>query len=128
MKQLKLKYSSIIPFPGFYAITLFGCIFRNWKYATSPIPAYIVNHECIHACEAEDFCKGFIGYCIFYILYFIEWILKCIISLCTLFKVRAYRSISFEQEAYINEKDLKYQDNRKRFAWTKYIFKLVWKK
>ena len=33
----------------------------------------------------------------------------------------AYRNISFEREAYSNEKDLSYLDNRKWFAWIRYI-------
>jgi hypothetical protein len=57
--------------------------------------------------------------------YFIEWLIKLIISAFTLGKVKAYRSISFEQEAYQNEKDFKYRDSRKRFNWLKYIFKIV---
>lgn len=48
-------------------------------------------------------------------------------SVFTLFNIRAYKSISFEQEAYYNDKNFTYQDTRKEKAWTKYIFKLVWK-
>jgi hypothetical protein len=66
-----------------------------------------------------------LGGIIFYMVYFIEWLIKLIISGFTLGKVKAYRSISFEQEAYQNEKDLKYRDVRKRFCWLKHIFKLV---
>lgn len=123
MKILKLKYSRIIPFRGFYVISLFGCIIRKMKYKEHPIEDKIMNHEGIHVCQAEDFCKGFIGYFIFYILYILEWIIKLPISI--LIKGKAYHSISFEQEAYNNEYDLNYQDVRKRFAWTKYIFKIV---
>ena len=54
--------------------------------------------------------------CIFYILYFIEWLIKAIISLFTGFKIKAYYSISFEQEAYKNQKDLNYLKTRKRFS------------
>lgn len=72
MKDLKLKYSRIIPFIGFYAITLFGTIIRRMKYKDTPISKTVLNHEGIHVCQAEDFCKGFFGYIIFYLLYFIE--------------------------------------------------------
>jgi hypothetical protein len=68
-----------------------------------------------------------LGGCVFYILYFMEWLIKLIISGFTLGKVKAYRSISHEIEAYTNEKNLDYLQNRKRFTWCKYIFKLVWK-
>ena len=127
-KEVKLAYSKVIPFRGFYAITLFGTVIRREKYRNYPLDPVTYNHEGIHICQAEDLCKGFFGYILFYLLYILEWLFKCIISLFTLFKVRAYMSISFEQEAYNNEKDMLYQDKRKKFAWAKYIFKLVWKK
>lgn len=41
--------------------------------------------------------------------------IKGLCSIFTLGKVRAYRSISFEQEAYGNEDDLNYLENRKKF-------------
>ena len=66
-----------------------------------------------------------LGFVIFYLLYFIEWLIKLIISAFTLGKVKAYCSISFEQEAYNNEWNYEYQKSRKRFSWLKYIFKLV---
>ena len=34
----------------------------------------------------------------------------------TLGNVKAYESISFEQEAYNNQYDYNYQDNRRRFG------------
>ena len=45
-------------------------------------------------------------------------------SIFTLGKVKAYRSISFEQEAYDNQNNLNYLKNRKRFNWVKYILKV----
>jgi hypothetical protein len=68
----------------------------------------------------------FLGGIIFYILYLVEWLFKLIISAFTFGKVKAYRSISFEQEASNNEREKNYPTTRKRFAWLKYIFKLVW--
>jgi hypothetical protein len=69
--------------------------------------------------------KTILGGCIFYIIYFIEWLIKLLFSAVTFGKVKAYRSISFEQEAYDNQYNYSYQDARKRFAWLKNIFKLV---
>lgn len=92
-----------------------------------------MNHEGIHVCQAEDLVpenlrkyKFFmiIGFIIFYLLYFIEWLIKLFVSIFV--RCDAYYSISFEQEAYNNQLDYDYQDHRKRFTWTKYIFKL-WK-
>ena len=45
-------------------------------------------------------------------------------SIFTLGKVKAYRSISYEQEAYDNQNNLNYLKNRKRFNWVKYILKV----
>lgn len=128
--DIKLKYSKIIPFPRFYACTVFNCIFRHPKYKNRKLSKTTYNHEMIHVEQQLDFVGGneklyVLGGIIFYMAYFIEWLIKLIISGFTFGKVKAYRSISFEQESYQNEKDLHYRDNRKRFSWIKYIFKVV---
>ena len=129
--QLQLKYSKIIPLNGFYASTIFNKLYRREKYKNKPISEVIYNHESIHLQQELDFVFGceklyILGGCIFYILYFIEWLIKAIISLFTRFKIKAYYSISFEQEAYKNQKDLNYLKTRKRFSWIKNIFKVIW--
>lgn len=128
--DIKLKYSKIIPFKGYYACTIFNCIFRHPKYRNRKLSKTTYNHEMIHVEQQLDFVGGneklyILGGVVFYMAYFIEWLIKLIISGFTLGKVKAYKSISFEQEAYQNEKDFKYRDNRKRFNWLKYIFKVV---
>lgn len=129
MKDLKVICNEFIPFPGFSAMMLFGKIFRRQEYCRRPIPKTTINHEGIHLCQALDFVGNnenlqFLGFCIFYICYFIEWLIKLIFSIFTFGKVKAYRSISFEQEAYLNEDNFDYQDERKSFEWVKYLFKL----
>ena len=119
--DIKLKYSRIIPFPNFYACTIFNCIFRHPKYKNRKLSKTTYNHEMVHVEQQLDFVGGneklyILGGVVFYMAYFIEWLIKLIISGFTLGKVKAYKSISFEQEAYQNEKDLKYRDNRKRFC------------
>ena len=52
----------------------------------------------------------------FYLWYLIEWLIRLVTD-----KGNAYRSISFEQEAYRNESNVKYLESRKRFAWVKYL-------
>lgn len=128
--DIKLKYSKFIPFPGFYACTIFNCIFRHPRYKNKALPKSTYNHELIHVYQQLDFVNGneklyILGGVIFYILYFIEWLIKLIISAFTFGKVKAYRSISFEQEAYNNTKEKNYSQTRRKFAWIKYIFKLV---
>lgn len=127
--ELKLKYSKLIPFGKYYAITIFNNLFRREKYRNKPISKTTFNHESIHLQQELDFVFGCealytFGGCIFYILYFIEWLFKAILSICTLGRIKAYRSISFEQEAYNNQTNLEYLKNRKRFNWVKYILKV----
>jgi len=52
----------------------------------------------------------------FYIWYLVEWGVRLITNTKS-----AYRSISFEREAYGNEYDMEYLKTRKPFAWLKYI-------
>lgn len=127
---MKIIYNKWIPFPNYFAINLFGTMFVREEYKDRKISEITYNHESIHSEQQLDFVGGneklyVLGGIIFYMVYFIEWLIKLIISGFTLGKVKAYRSISFEQESYRNEKDFKYRDNRKRFCWIKYVFKLV---
>lgn len=129
---MKIVYNKYIPFKGFFAINLFGTLFIRNEYKDRNVNKLTINHESIHTAQALDFVFGcenlkIIGYLIFYIIYFIEWLFKTITSGFTLGKIKAYRSISFEQEAYSNERNLEYLQNRKRFNWIKYLFKVTWK-
>ena len=69
-----------------------------------------LNHESIHSEQMKE-----LGYIFFYIWYFIEWL----IQLC-LHGKDAYYWVSFEREAYDNEKNYKYLNSRKRYNWFKY--------
>lgn len=105
---MKIIENKIIPFKGFSAINLFGFLFvRKGSY----IDAITINHEMIHTEQMKE-----MGYIFFYIWYFIEWIVRLFM------KGNAYRNISFEREAYSNEKDMKYLDNRYPHAWVEYVY------
>lgn len=55
----------------------------------------------------------------YYIIYVLEW-------LCKLPFGNAYKSISFEQEAYANDEDINYCENRQLFSgWMKKICKVI---
>lgn len=54
-------------------------------------------------------------YLFFYLWYAIEWLIR----LCG--RKNAYRNISFEKEAYFNEHNTKYLENRKHYAWIKHL-------
>ena len=122
MKEIKIIYNKIIPFKGYCAITIFNTIFARTEYQKNGISKRTINHESIHMAQSRDFGIGFCGYFIFYIWYLLEWIFKLP---CALFGYAPYRSISFEQEAFAHENDFEYLKSRKRFQWTKYLFKYV---
>lgn len=96
------------------------------------------NHETIHALQWTEVTMVFSAFlfvlilvfnisiwwlCIapltYYAWYMIEW-------LCKLPFGNAYRSISFEQEAYVNDEDMNYVENRCLFTgWLKKVFTVV---
>jgi hypothetical protein len=73
----------------------------------------LLNHERIHLMQQLE-----MGVMLFYIWYFIEYTIRLV-----QFRDRAaaYFNISFEREAYRNEKNLKYLIDRKFWAFLKYI-------
>ena len=104
MKIIRNKY---IPLKGFRAINLFGILFVR---GNARISERTLRHEAIHTAQMKEML-----YIFFYLWYVVEWIIRLFM------KGNAYRNISFEREAYSNEKDLRYLDNRKRFAWIKHL-------
>ena len=117
---MKIIYNTIIPFKGYAYINLFGVLFgRKGRQLSDKT----VNHESIHTEQYKDLL-----YVLFLPLYFLEWLFKIPFSwfykqpvVGHVSKV-AYRSISFEQEAYYNQHDFDYLKHRKRYSWIKYIF------
>lgn len=106
-------YNNLLPFKGFLAMTIFPFIFirKDLKNRYNQITD---NHESIHAFQQLELLGIF-----FYILYGLEFIIKLIIA--GDFNI-AYRSVSFEREAYYNEYKLNYLKNRKWYSWIKYIW------
>ena len=125
MKELKLAYSKILPLNGYYAMMILWYLIRREKYRNHPVSQTTWIHENTHLHQVYDFGLGVFGFIFFYLWYLVEWLLKLP---TVIFGFRSYHSISFEQEAYDNQKNENYLQERKRFAWCKYIFKLVKKK
>lgn len=113
MKNLKIVYNKLIPFKGYSAITL---LFWMFVRKGTNISKHTINHENIHFEQEKELL-----FVLFYIIYCIEYIIKVII---TFNHDKAYRSISFEQEAYKYMYDKQYIDNRKHYNWLKYVFSL----
>ena len=123
----KIFVNRLIPFPGYIAMAFFNMIFWREDYEYYLIDdnkkSYVdkvVNHEGIHTCQMRDFCKWLpIGGIIFYIMYLLEWVLRCFIN----GPKNAYSMLSFEQEAKLNENNMEYQSQRGKFD----NYKKLWK-
>ena len=103
IKLQKGKYSATTLYP-------FGIFFKHFDYKDIE---RIVNHEHIHWKQQKEMLV-----IPFYLWYGLEYLIN-------IFKYglgnQAYYNLSHEQEAYVNEKDLKYLETRKSYAWTKFI-------
>ena len=107
-------HNHILPFPGYRAINLFGIIFAR---GNEPLSARTITHETIHTKQMlETLVIGF------YIWYLLEFFIKLLI--CFNWD-RAYRSISFEQEAYEFADCPQWPKQRGRWTWWTYVPKLV---
>jgi len=106
---MRVILNKLLPFGrGMLAINLFGIIL-----AKRPLDRVESNHEYIHTLQQRELL--FVG---FYLLYVLEWIFR----LCQHRNfLRAYFAISFEREAYANQKLLDYRKTRSLFAWRRYL-------
>jgi len=93
------------------AITIFPFIFLKNKALKRN--AILIQHERIHIRQAVELLVIF-----FYIWYLLEF---CIHYIRLRDFYRAYRQISFEQEAYAKEAEMDYLKKRKRFSFWAYL-------
>lgn len=106
---MKVIENSLIPFPGFLCINLFGLFFVRkdaWARTSDDYKATTYVHESIHTAQMKELL-----YVFFYIIYFFEWIARLFIN-----GSKAYYKISFEQEAFAHQKEPEYLKTRKHFA------------
>ncbi|WP_299435059.1 hypothetical protein [uncultured Maribacter sp.] len=75
----------------------------------------LINHEKIHLKQQQELLI-----IPFYIWYVTEWLLRSVFYLDT---YKAYQNISFEREAYYNENNLDYLNQRKFFSFIKYLWR-----
>ena len=96
---------------GFRGITIFPFVLlRNQTDVSNLI---ILNHERIHIRQQLELLI-----LPFFIWYGVEFLIRLLILKD---KIQAYRNISFENEAYLNENNLTYLSNRKLFSFMKYF-------
>ncbi len=110
---MKVFYSRYFPPKGFAAINLFGFIIGRSEYGK--LSKYELNHEKIHSRQIIEMLWIF-----FYLFYFVEWIIRFVQYRNAFI---AYYNISFEREAYSNDKNLDYLKKRKLFASFRYLLK-----
>ncbi|MBN2480298.1 MAG: hypothetical protein JXB19_01045 [Bacteroidales bacterium] len=77
------------------------------------VSSAVLNHERIHARQQLEMLWLF-----FFLWYGIEYLMR-LIRHRNHFK--AYHALSHEREAYENETDIEYLNNRNAFAWLRYI-------
>ena len=90
-----------------YAITLFPFIISREEMSEDTL-----RHETIHIAQQKELLVLF-----FYLLYGWDY-LRGIIKYKD--KELAYRRIRFEQEAYAQDANKNYLENRKLYSWRKY--------
>lgn len=114
MTMIKI-YSNIVPPSGFIAMTIFPFIFIRKKMSWC-FDDVDERHETIHGRQQIELLL-----LLFFVWYGIEYVVRWI---CYGFDGHlAYRNISFEQEAYLNENDLSYPYERKLYSFVRYLFK-----
>lgn len=115
--KLKRVYCKHFPFKGYEVLTFYPWVFIRESYR-SRYTEIVDRHEQIHGVQQLETL-----WVLFLVLYGLEYVVKLVV---TGFKhKRAYKSISFEQEAYGNECVMGYVDRRRKWGWMRYVFKLV---
>ena len=129
---MKKVVNNIIPFDGFVALTIWPFVFVR-RSEEGKYDSVADNHEHIHGEQQQEMLAagalmggalmiltGSLWWLLllpaFFWWYLIEYALRSMFG-----TGNAYRNISFEREAYANEKDFDYIRNRRPFAWLRYM-------
>jgi len=110
---MKVIYNKHLPPGKFTAINIFGIIFARSEYRS--LSKFELNHEKIHTYQIFELLGVF-----FYLIYFLEWLVRLVQYGD---RLEAYRNISFEREAYENDKNLNYLSQRRLFSFINYYRK-----
>jgi hypothetical protein len=94
-------------------IDIWAISFGLWVWCRGELSEKTKRHETIHFQQQLE-----LGFAL-------QWVIYGLSYLYHLVKLRdpreAYYDICFERESYGNESDKNYLENRKRYAWIKYI-------
>ena len=94
-------------------ITLYPFIILRKRFKNSLGNKVVKNHEMIHIKQQIELLV--VG---FYFLYILEYLIRLILYQDT---EKAYKSISFEKEAYKFENDFNYIKKRPIWGWFKFL-------
>ena len=137
----KVIYNNIIPSSGYQAMTILPFIFARKRF--DPLADHTLYHERIHLRQQLEVLVTLFGVmsglCLtliswwwmilvpfgYYILYITEYLVRGIMYNDN---KEGYRNISFEQEAFMNERDFEYLKRRRPFAWIKYLTKKTYRR
>lgn len=133
--------AKIILFPNYSTITLFAWVFTKYK----TLKQSVINHESTHVRQWSEltmlsalllwlgllmfgYSAWYLAFSVFsfYVWYLLEYSIRRIIGLFskgTNKQLKAYRMITFEQEARLSENYSNYLENTGYFAWLKFYFK-----
>jgi hypothetical protein len=132
--KMKIISNSILPLKGFVAMTVWPFVFVRREWA-GKLSRATMRHEEIHGEQQKEMLTlglvaasamvvlGFEWWSLltlplFYIWYGFEWLAKWIYYRDA---YTAYKNVSFEREAFANQRHVGYIDKRVPFAWTSYI-------
>lgn len=106
----------ILVFRHFFYSSYVGLTFWPFiilKHDGLKFDSVLINHERIHLKQQLELLI-----IPFYLFYLAEWLVR---SLWCLSFYRGYQNISFEREAYANEDNLNYPQQRRPFSFIKYL-------
>ena len=106
---MRIINNHILPFGKNYAaINLFGVVFAKKR-----LNRVALNHEYIHTLQQREMLFLF-----FFLRYGLEWIFRTVQYWSP---TKGYYHISFEREAYMNQQNLAYRQERKLYSWVRYL-------
>ena len=118
--RIRKVCNKYLPFKRFISMAFCPWIFIREDKKRKYTPT-VNRHEMTHILQQIETL-----WVLFFIVYGLEWLIK--LFFCKFNTTKAYRSISFEQEANVNQGNVNYNKERKHYAWVKYIFALYNKK
>ena len=106
---MKVVHNSWFPFGNYSTLNFFGILFTKSEHLSPKT----INHESIHSAQMKEML--WIG---FYLWYGLEYLF---IRFFHKTQNCSYHDVSLEEEAYANDDNLNYLQERKHYAWWKYV-------